>query len=130
MASEGRYQKPRSMGFGKSDAPGINSSGTGNEGVGEHVRTRFHLGFKIAGEIADREIRTERRKLISSAGPVFELIERSIQPFDLMSRRHPLSSTRAVRFICFEKQIVSEGSRDVPASSGRQFSQSEITSSS
>jgi hypothetical protein len=118
------------MGFGKSDAPGINSSGAGNEGVGEHVRTRFHLGLKIAGEIADRKIRTERRKLISSAGPVFELIERSIQPFDLMSRRHPLSSTRAVRFICFEKQIVSEGSRDVPASSRRQFSQSEITSSS
>jgi hypothetical protein len=27
---------------------------------------------KIAGEIADLKIRTERRKLISSAGPVFE----------------------------------------------------------
>jgi hypothetical protein len=51
-----------------------------------------------AGEIADHEIRTERRKLVSSAGPVFqksELFENTIQPFDLMSRRHPLSSTRA-----------------------------------
>jgi len=78
--------------------------GTKNEGVGEHVRTRFHLklktnrGFGTAGEIADHEIRTERRKPVSSAGPVFERansLERTIQPFDLMSRRHPLSSTRA-----------------------------------
>ena len=29
-------------------------------------------GFKTAGEIADHEIRTERRKPVSSAGPVFE----------------------------------------------------------
>ena len=28
-------------------APGMNSSGTGNEGVGEHVRTRFHLGLRL-----------------------------------------------------------------------------------
>jgi hypothetical protein len=26
------------------NAPGISSGGAGNEGVGEHVRTRFHLG--------------------------------------------------------------------------------------
>jgi hypothetical protein len=25
----------------------MNSSGTGNEGVGEHVRTRFHLGLRL-----------------------------------------------------------------------------------
>src|ERR1700682_4028052 len=71
---------------------------------------------KIAGEIADLKIRTERRKLVSSAGPVFvraNSFENAIQPFDLMSRRHPLSSTEpsdvksAVR-----KQIVSEGSSD------------------
>ena len=44
-------------------------------------------------------IRTERRKLVSSAGPVSrksELLENTIQPFDLMSRRHPLSSIEAV----------------------------------
>jgi len=36
-----------------------------------------------------------------------ELARKSIQPFDLMSRRHPLSSTRAFRFqIRFEKQTV------------------------
>jgi hypothetical protein len=55
---------------------------------------------RVADEIADIEIRTERRKLVSSAGPVLgksELLsENTIQPFDLMSRRHPLSSTRAV----------------------------------
>jgi hypothetical protein len=31
----------------------INSHGAENEGVGEHVRTRFHLG-ECAGEIADQ----------------------------------------------------------------------------
>ena len=50
-----------------------------------------------AGEIADPKIRTERRKLVSSAGPI--LAERTLPnrdpAVDLMSRRHPLSSTRA-----------------------------------
>jgi len=81
---------------------------------------------KIAGEIADLKIRTERRKLVSSAGPVFvraNSFENAIQPFDLMSRRHPLSSTEPSDLkSAFEKQIVSEGSSDVPASSRRQFS--------
>jgi hypothetical protein len=43
----------RKRDFGEINAPSINSGGTGNEGVGEHVRTRFHLGLKIAGEIAE-----------------------------------------------------------------------------
>jgi hypothetical protein len=30
------------------------------------------VGEKIAGEIAEPKIRTERRKLVSSAGPIFE----------------------------------------------------------
>jgi hypothetical protein len=85
---------------------------------------------KIAGEIADLKIRTERRKLVSSAGPVFgraNSFENAIQPFDLMSRRHPLSSTEPSDLkSAVKKQIVSEGSSDVPASSRRQFSQSEI----
>jgi len=41
----------------------------GNEGVGEHVRTRFQSGFG-PGEIAEQRLRTERRKPVSSAGPV------------------------------------------------------------
>src|SRR5258708_613765 len=57
------------------------------------------------------------------------LFEMTIQPFDLMSRRHPLSSTRAACPDCLAANYL-EGSRDVPASSRRQFSQSEITSSS
>jgi hypothetical protein len=37
--------------------------GNWNEGVGEHVRTRFHLGALDPREIAElEEIRTERRK--------------------------------------------------------------------
>ncbi|RXG91216.1 hypothetical protein EAS62_26315 [Bradyrhizobium zhanjiangense] len=66
-----------------------------NEGVGEHVRTRFHVGPKAACEIAEplEENRTERRKLVSSAGPR----KRNDPTVDLMSRRHPLSSTRTFR---------------------------------
>ena len=42
-----------------------------NEGVGEHVRTRFHFDREATREIAEPENRprTERRKLVSSAGP-------------------------------------------------------------
>ncbi|HSP63083.1 MAG TPA: hypothetical protein VLQ90_08895 [Pyrinomonadaceae bacterium] len=42
-----------------------------NEGVGEHVRIRFHAD-KTVGEIADLKIRTVRRKTVSSAGSVFD----------------------------------------------------------
>jgi hypothetical protein len=55
---------------------------------------------KIAGEIAEQNPH-RTKKTVSSAGPVFEkseLLENTIQPFDLMSRRHPLSSTRAIGF--------------------------------
>ena len=38
-----------------------------------------------------------------------------------MSRRHPLSSTRAVRFNQLRKADCPEGSCDVPASNRRQF---------
>lgn len=81
----------------------------------------FTWAEKSPVKLRSKGIRTERRKLFSSAGPVFELFERSIQPFDLMSRRHPLSSTRAVRFNQLRKANCPEGSRDVPASSRRQF---------
>src|SRR5579872_5711946 len=74
-----------------------------NEGVGEHVRTRFHLGpsgnlSRGTGEIANhlRSAPNEESLFLlpdpfGGANP-FEV---EIQPFDLMSRRHPLSSTRA-----------------------------------
>jgi hypothetical protein len=44
-----------------------------NEGVGEHVRTRFHFDREATREIAEpaNRTRTERRKLVSSAGPDF-----------------------------------------------------------
>jgi hypothetical protein len=75
--------------------------GTGNEGVGEHVRTRFHLRLASpsgleAGEIADRKDphRTKKTCFFCRADLREErtLLENAIQPFDLMSRRHPLSS--------------------------------------
>src|SRR3954468_14939416 len=95
-------------------------------------RTRqdqISLGQKTAGEIADLKIRTVRRKTVSSAGPVFDKsksFETTIRPFDLMSRRHPLSSTRAVRLNQLRKANCPEGSRDVPASSCRHFSQAKL----
>jgi hypothetical protein len=46
------------------------SAPAGNEGVGEHVRTKFQPGLGPR-EIADRRIRTERRKPVSSARPFF-----------------------------------------------------------
>jgi hypothetical protein len=49
------------------------------------------------GEIADQRS-APNEETCSSAGPAFdksELLESTIRPFDLMSRRHPLSSTRA-----------------------------------
>ena len=49
----GMIRNEYSLGLGKSKAPGTNGAGSGNEGVGEHVRTRFHWGKEIAGEIAD-----------------------------------------------------------------------------
>ena len=113
--------------FGGREAFRGTRSVPGNEGVGEHVRARFQPGFG-PGEIAEQRFRTERRKLVSSAGPVWksELSRKSIQPFDLMSRRHPLSSTRA-----FVKNLLREadrpdGSCDVPASNRRQYFQASL----
>jgi hypothetical protein len=84
--------------FGKSKAPGtLLAPALRNEGVGEHVRTRFHVRLGGPGEIAElgRSAPNEENLFLLpdrfSIKP--EPFERSIQPFDLMSRRHPLSST-------------------------------------
>jgi hypothetical protein len=70
--------------------------GPGNEGVGEHVRTRFHMG--ALGPVKLRTTDPHRtKKTCFFCRTVCERANSSkaIQPFDLMSRRHPLSSTRA-----------------------------------
>jgi hypothetical protein len=90
-----------------------------NEGVGEHVRTRSHQP-EVAGEIADQGSAPNEENLFSSAGSSFR--RNSIQPFDLMSRRHPLSSIRAVRV---DNEIAPRRSNDVPASSCRHLDQGE-----
>ncbi len=97
----------------------------GNEGVGEHVRTKFRTG-RSSGETAAPplagRIRTERRKLVSSTGPAsgsLSFPRAAVQPLDLMSRRHPLSSIGA--------QGCSIGSNDVPAKSLPAFSKSGET---
>ncbi|MDE2064896.1 MAG: hypothetical protein KGJ00_21040, partial [Bradyrhizobium sp.] len=74
-----------------------------NEGVGEHVRTRSHSGSsgklsRGTGEIANhlRSAPNEENQflLLDPFGGANSL-KLAVQPFDLMSRRHPLSSTRA-----------------------------------
>jgi hypothetical protein len=117
------------VGIEKSKAPGIISAGR-ERGRRRTRQDQISLeAQKTAGEIADPKIRTERRKLCFFCRTGFrksELLERSIQPFDLMSRRHPLSSTRAARLDQLRKANCPEGSCDVPASSRRQFFRSEI----
>src|SRR6266850_2005557 len=104
----------------------------GNEGVGEHVRTRFHAGLLALLKLRVVRIPApNEEKLVSSAGPVLKerasfertLFRNTIQPFDLMSRRHPL-------FVDQSLQTFIRGSNDVPASSRRQSWRSEVTSSS
>jgi hypothetical protein len=102
------------------EMPGVACSGW-NEGVGEHVRTRSHQPRSRWRNCGPRAIRTERRKLVFFCRTGF--CERSsIQPFDLMSRRHPLASIRAVRI---DNEIAPCRSNDVPASSYRHLDQGE-----
>jgi hypothetical protein len=77
--------------------------GKWNEGVGEHVRTRSRPGF---GPVKLRSLlgsATNEENFVSSAGPVFG--KRKFDPaVDLMSRRHPLSSTGAFQIVtCFRE---------------------------
>jgi hypothetical protein len=122
------------LGDEENSAPGTICTDFGNEHVPKGTRASANTSgpdftwAKSAGEIADLMVRTERRKLVSSAGPVLDKdkpLERSIQPFDLMSRRHPLSSTEHPDLKLATGANRPEGSCDVPASSRRQFSRSE-----
>jgi hypothetical protein len=61
--------------------------GNRNEGVGEHVRTRFHFGALGPVKLRGKDTRTERRKPVPSAGPVLKertllLEERTLPKFD------------------------------------------------
>ena len=63
-----------------------------NEGVGEHVRTRFHVDPKAACEIAEplsgEPHRTKKTRFFCRT------VKANDPTVDLMSRRHPLSSIR------------------------------------
>jgi hypothetical protein len=113
----------------------------GNEGVGEHVRTRFHfepsnpIGVLEPVKLRTSGIRTERRKnlfllpdRLSRKANSFEI---TIQPFDLMSRRHPLSSTRAnLSKSAFRKQTVRKARVTCRHQAAGNFLQARFTSSS
>jgi len=68
-----------------------------NEGVGEHVRTRSQpFGHRASGETAERNTvphRTKKDRFFCRTDPQ---VVKSDPAVDLMSRRHPLSSTRAL----------------------------------
>jgi hypothetical protein len=75
------------MNSGEIKAPGAGGAGhgsesvPGNEGVGEHVRTRFRSGLEGPVKLRISEkIRTERRKPVSSAGPALK--ERTPSRYD------------------------------------------------
>jgi hypothetical protein len=73
----------------------------GNEGVGEHVRTKSHLGLRPPVKLRTfGSAPNEETCFFCRTGLPQEraLSKMTIQPFDLMSRRHPLSSTRAFGF--------------------------------
>ena len=91
----GTGMQPRCQGIKKAGA----IPGSWNEGVGEHVRTRSRpMADEALGETAERRpLRTERRKTVSSAVPILKPRGSSDPAVDLMSRRHPLSSTRALQ---------------------------------
>jgi hypothetical protein len=88
----------RSRDFGKFRAPGTIAPALGNEGVGEHVRTRFHLGdgLPVKLRILGSAPNEENLFLLPDRFSKERTPRKTIQPFDLMSRRHPLSSTRAL----------------------------------
>jgi hypothetical protein len=94
--------KPRADGIGRlailgNQNAGRQCTGLRNEGVGEHVRTKSQR-TKSADETADLWIRTDEENcflLPNRFSPEQALSKSAVQPFDLMSRRHPLSSTRA-----------------------------------
>ena len=114
-------------------APGCNCGGSENEGVGEHVRTRFHLGDRLPVKLRTSDPhRTKKTCFFCRTGfRKSELPERSIQPFDLMSRRHPLSSTRAAYLeSAFRKQIVLKALVTCRHQTAGNFLEAKVTSSS
>jgi hypothetical protein len=90
---------------GGSGVPGDEVRPEGTRASANTSGPDFIPGFGPVKLRVVKDTRTERRKPVSSAGPVLKerasfertLFRNTIQPFDLMSRRHPLSSTRAFR---------------------------------
>jgi hypothetical protein len=123
------------FGIGTFKAPGMNRTGK-NEGVGNTS------GSYLMWPEPPMKLRTNDPHRIKNAnhgmtgffaGPVRGKSKPcpgvTVQPFDLMSRRHPLSSTRAAINIRFEKQIVVEALVTSPALPPASIVAEEVTSS-
>jgi hypothetical protein len=118
-------QDNHSDGFGRISAPAL-AARHRERGRRRTRQDQISLGQRLPVKLRISRSAPNEENFVSSAGPVFaraNSFENAIQPFDLMSRRHPLSSTEPSDLkSASKKQIVSEGSSDVPASSRRQFS--------
>jgi hypothetical protein len=82
-------------GMGNQRAAPLGPAAQQNEGVGEHVRTRFHSGVRSPVKLRIAKDPHRTKKTCFFCRTEFrksELLGNAIQPFDLMSRRHPLSS--------------------------------------
>ena len=108
---------------GKIGAPGAIGNQFGTRASANTSGPDFNRGLAPAKLRNSRSAPNEENLFLLPDRPLREamLLQMTTRPFDLMSRRHPLSSTRAVRFNQLRKANCPEGSRDVPASSRRQF---------
>jgi len=117
-------QDNHSEGFGGVRAPAL-AARHGERGRRRTRQDQISLGQRLPVKLRTQDPhRTKKTCFFCRTGFVrANSFENAIQPFDLMSRRHPLSSTEPSDLqSAFRKQIVSEGSSDVPASSRWQFS--------
>jgi hypothetical protein len=100
-----------------------------DEGVGEHVRIRFQRRgppLKLRTEDPHRIKNRKAEALRSLPNRLPEgqaLHEMTVQPFDLMSRRHPLRRPEPALQDRFKKQTVVGALVTSPAASRRQFSE-------
>jgi hypothetical protein len=83
------------MDLGEFGAPRLCGSGLGERGRRRTRQDQISIRLKTAGEIADHGSAPNEENwfLLPDRFSKSELSRMTIQPFDLMSRRHPLSST-------------------------------------
>jgi hypothetical protein len=120
----------RILASGKSERRASGAAGFKERGRRRTRQDQISLGLKIAGEIADLKDPHRTKKTCFFCRTGFrksELFRNTIQPFDLMSRRHPLSSTRASGWkLLLNKQIVQKARVTCRHQAAGNFSEAKI----